>query len=64
MNEKTEEKKKLEEIEETPEPQQKPEPDKGLQEAVARVEKILKEIRDNQAVLGRNQLRIFKRFPE
>jgi len=57
MTEEPEENKPLQELEETDE---EPKPDKELQEAVARVEKLLKEIRENQTVLNRNQGKIFK----
>ena len=57
MSEKNEE---IEEIEKTPEIEEKPKPDKALQEAVARVETLLKEIRANQEILNRNQARIYK----
>jgi len=59
MSEEPEENKPLQEIEESPE-EKEVKPDKELQEAVARVEKLLKEIRENQTVLNRNQGRIFK----
>jgi len=60
MTEEPEENKPLQEIEESPEVNEELKPDKQLQEAVARVEKLLKEIRENQTVLNRNQGRIFK----
>ena len=60
MNEQTEESKRLKELEETPEHDQEPKPDKALKEAVARVEKLLAEIRENQEILNRNQARIYK----
>ena len=60
MTEKNEESKRLEELDETPKIQEKWKPDKALQEAVARVEKLLEEIRENQTILNRNQGRIYK----
>ena len=57
MTEKNEE---IEEIEKPPKIEEKPKPDKALQEAVARVETLLAEIRENQTILNRNQGRIYK----
>jgi len=59
MTEKTEENKSLEEIEDATESEEKPKPDKALQEAAAKVLKLLEEIQSNQEILNRNIGRIY-----